>query len=405
VKNDPRGHRGDGLGPVFNGQSCVGCHNLGGTGGAGGADRNIDIVTAADNVGEYTGYSYFMSMDFGTGKFEYRFGGDPPASSRRELQADPRLLAAIHPGFTESRSVVLHRFGTDPMYNAWRELVPGQHGSILIRSSQRNAPALFGAGLIDAISDDAIEAAAKRKPAGSGQPKGRISRLKDGRIGRFGWKAQTATLKEFVLSAAAGEIGLELPGRHQGADPRLPGLAAKGLDMDQGECDDLVEYVRSLPAPVGITPATDKESAPVKAGESTFKSIGCASCHLPKLGDVEGIFSDLLLHDMGPQLGDGDTYTVFVGEPSRPEGPAVTDRPGAGNGPASVREWRTPPLWGLRDSAPYLHDGRAATIAQAITLHAGQGATSARRYAELSARRKQQLEAFLNSLTSPGVDR
>ncbi len=78
VKNDPRGHRGDGLGPVFNGQSCVGCHNLGGTGGAGGADRNIEIVTAADNVGEYAGYSYFMSMDFGAGKFEYRFGGDPP---------------------------------------------------------------------------------------------------------------------------------------------------------------------------------------------------------------------------------------------------------------------------------------------------------------------------------------
>ena len=124
VKNDPRGHRGDGLGPVFNGQSCVGCHNLGGTGGAGGADRNIEIVTAADNVGEYAGYSYFMSMDFGAGKFEYRFGGDPPSSSHRELQADPRLLAAIHPGFTESRSVVLHRFGTDPMYNACASWYP-----------------------------------------------------------------------------------------------------------------------------------------------------------------------------------------------------------------------------------------------------------------------------------------
>ena len=232
-----------------------------------------------------------------------------------------------------------------------------------------------------------------------------MSRLKDGRIGRFGWKAQTATLEEFVLSAAAGEIGLEVPGRHQAADPRLPGLAAKGLDMDKGECDDLVDYVRSLPAPVAITPAADKDSAPIKAGESTFKSIGCAGCHIPKLGQVEGIYSDLLLHDMGPQLGDSDTYTVFVGEPSRAGGPAVTDRPGAGTGPATVREWRTPPLWGLRDSAPYLHDGRAATIAQAITLHAGQGAISARRYAELATRRKQQIEAFLMSLAAPGVDR
>jgi len=407
VKNDLRGHWGDGLGPVFNGQSCVGCHNLGGPGGAGGVDRNIEIVTAIDNVSDYAGYSYFFSMDFGAGKFEYRFGGDLPAamSSRPELRADPRLLAAIHPGFAEARSVVLHRYGTDPAYNAWRELVPGRHGSILIQSSERNPSPLFGAGLIDAISDDAIEAAAKRKPAGSGQAKGRVSRLKDGRIGRFGWKAQTATLEEFVLSAAAGEIGLEIPGRHQAADPRLPGLAAKGLDMDKGECDDLVDYVRSLPVPVAITPAIDKDSAQIKAGESTFKSIGCAGCHMPKLGHVDGIYSDLLLHDMGPQLGDSDTYTVFVGEASKAGAPAVTDRPGPGTGPASVREWRTPPLWGLRDSGPYLHDGRAATIAQAITLHAGQAAISARRYAELAPRRKQQIEAFLMSLAAPGVDR
>ena len=171
VKNDPRGHRGDGLGPVFNGQSCVGCHNLGGTGGAGGADRNIEIVTAADNVGDYTGYSYLSSMDFGAGKFEYRFGGDPPrrrvVSFKPTRDSWPRFIPAL-----PSRAAwCCIAFGTDPMYNAWRELVPGQHGSILIRSSQRNPPPLFGAGLIDAISDEAIEAAAKRKPAGSARPR------------------------------------------------------------------------------------------------------------------------------------------------------------------------------------------------------------------------------------------
>jgi RNA polymerase sigma factor (sigma-70 family) len=406
VKNDLRGHWGDGLGPVFNGQSCVGCHNLGGSGGAGGVDRNIEIVTVIDNASEYLGYSFSFNMDFGAGKFEYRFGGGFPASSGPELQVDSRRLAAIHPGFSEARSVVLHRYGTDPAYNAWRERVPGRHGSILIQSSERNPPSLFGTGLIDAIADDAIEAAAKRKSAGaSGQPKGRVSRLTDGRIGRFGWKAQTATLEEFVLSAAAGEIGLEVPRHHQAADPRLPGLAAKGLDMDKGECDDLVDYARSLTAPVANTPGIDKNSAQIKAGESTFKSIGCAGCHVPKLGHVDGIYSDLLLHDMGPQLGDSDTYTVFVGEPSKAGSPAVTDRRGAGTGPATVREWRTPPLWGARDSGPYLHDGRAITIAQAIVLHAGQATTSARRFAELSSRRKQQLEAFLMSLAVPGVDR
>ena len=258
-------------------------------------------------------------------------------------------------------------------------------GTARSRSGARSGtrPPLFGAGRIDAIPDEAIEAAARRQSSGSAQVKGRVSRLKDGRIGRFGWKAQTATLEEFVLSAAAGEIGLEVPGRHQAADPRLPGLAATGLDMDQDECNLLIDYVRNLPVPVATKPADDKDAAQIKAGEATFKSIGCASCHLPKLGEVEGIYSDLLLHDMGPQLADADTYTVFAGEPPRADRPEPADRARPRTDAASAREWRTPPLWGLRDSGPYLHDGRAAGIAEAITLHAGQGAASARRFAEL----------------------
>jgi CxxC motif-containing protein (DUF1111 family) len=102
---------------------------------------------------------------------------------------------------------------------------------------------------------------------------------------------------------------------------------------------------------------------------------------------------------MGQELGDSDTYIAFLGQPRRPDATADLDRAGAAA--ASAREWRTPPLWGLRDSGPYLHDGRAASIAQVVTLHAGQAAASARRYAELSPRRKQQLEAFLTSLAAP----
>ena len=406
VKNDPRSHGGDGLGPVFNAQSCVACHNLGGTGGAGAIDKNIEIVSASDTLGDGTGYFYAFSMDFGAGRFEYKIGGDPSASSRRRTPADAALLAGIHPGFRESNSTVLHHFGTDPAYQAWRGLVPGRHNAIMIRSSRRNPPSLFGTGLIDSIPDAAIEAAARRKAGGSAQVRGRVSRLKDGRIGRFGWKAQTATLAGFIRSAAASEVGLEIPGRHQAADPRLPGIAPTGLDMNEQECDALVDFVRGLRAPAALEPADVNDPAPLKVGESTFKSIGCTGCHTPKLGNVEGIFSDLLLHDMGPQLADADAYSVFAGEPPPPaEGLPAAGRAHADGSPASVREWRTPPLWGIRDSGPYLHDGRAATIAEAIMLHAGQGTTSARRFAELSPRRKQQLEAFLMSLPSPPPDR
>jgi RNA polymerase sigma factor (sigma-70 family) len=401
VKNDQRGHGGDGLGPVFNGRSCVACHNLGGPGGAGAADTNVEIATASDTLGDGAGYFYSFRMDFGAGTFEYRLGSAPNGQSGRRAQADTMLLTGVHPGFRNSNSVVLHRYGTDPAYRAWRESVPGRHGPLLIQTSQRNPPPLFGAGLIDAISDEAIEEAARRASRGSAQSSGRVSRLKDGRVGRFGWKAQTATLAEFVRSAAAGEIGLEIPGLHQAVDPRMPGVAATEFDMDETECDALAEYVRSLPIPVAMKPADEKQSAQWKAGEATFKSIGCTACHLAKLDGVDSFYSDLLLHDMGPELADTESYTVFAGDPPQVGAPAVASRPRAERGAASGREWRTPPLWGLRDSAPYLHDGRAPTIAQAIALHAGQGATAARRYAELSPRRKRQLEAFLLSLAGP----
>lgn len=403
---DPRSHGGDGLGPVFNAQSCLDCHDQGGPGGAGPASRNIEVVTPV--AGPSYGYSYAFAMDFGSGRFEYRFG-NPAAASGRKRNApalDRNLLATIHPGFRDSRSVVLHRFGTDVQYAAWREAVPGPRGTVVVQTAERNPTPLFGLGLIDAIPDEAIEEAARRKApgpgAGSSRVRGRVSRSKEGRVGRFGWKAQTATLAEFVRSAAATEIGLEVPGHHQAADPRLPGIGASGLDLNEGECRALTAYVRTLRAPAGADRGAAGDA--VKAGEATFRSIGCADCHLPSLADVEGIYSDLLLHDMGPRLGDTGVYGVFTAGPN----PAAPGRAEAGRpddrAPASPQEWRTPPLWGLRDSAPYLHDGRAATLEQAIALHGGQGQSSAHRFAQLSSRRKQQLEAFLKSLAPPAGD-
>ena len=124
---------------------------------------------------------------------------------------------------------------------------------------------------------------------------------------------------------------------------------------------------------------------------------------MPKLGEVDGIYSDLLLHDMGPQLADADAYTVFAGDQLEAKDLAIAGRVRATRSPASFREWRTPPLWGIRDSAPYMHDGRAATISQAITLHAGEAPRRRDVMPSLSSRRKQQIEAFLMSLVPPSA--
>jgi len=355
---------------------------------------NIEIITATGDSSPTTGAFYSFGMTFGGAGFQYRFASN--SSPARPKRLNPASLAQIHAGLRDSTSMILHRFGPDADYRSWREAVPGQHGAIFIRSSQRNPTPLFGMGLIEAIPDEVIEAAARRRFAGWPQVRGKVGRLGDGRIGRFGWKAQTATLEEFVLSAATVELGLEVPGRPQAGDPRIPALAAPGLDMDQDDCDALIAYVRSLPDPVVEESANPKEAQHIKAGGAVFKAIGCATCHQPKLGDVEGLYSDLLLHDMSPQLGATSLYGVFAAQPVAEAVPGRMARPGA-----AVQEWRTPPLWGLRDSGPYLHDGRAESIDQAIRMHGGQATASAQRYTQLTGRERTQVEVFLATLAAP----
>jgi CxxC motif-containing protein (DUF1111 family) len=173
--------------------------------------------------------------------------------------------------------------------------------------------------------------------------------------------------------------------------------------MNQDECDALVAFVRALPAPASRTPGDAREASTIEQGEKTFRSIGCAACHLPKLGNVDGIYSDLLLHDMSPELEDVGGYSVFIAAAPAAQGDGAPAAGPAGKESTEARpgEWRTPPLWGLRDSGPYLHDGRAENVTRAILLHGGEGAAAAERFARLTPRRKRQVEAFLMSLEAP----
>ena len=222
--------------------------------------------------------------------------------------------------------------------------------------------------------------------------KGRINRLKDGKLGRFGWKAETPDLREFVLSACANELGLEVPGHHQAASPLDPDATAKGLDLTQQDCDALVAYVRDLLAPTDRAGNTSRESTAISEGRAMFDSAGCATCHRPVLGKVDGIFSDLLVHNMGQELSDSGSY---YGE---------TDPDSSAPG-VKQQEWRTPPLWGFRDSGPYLHDGRAKTLEEAVALHGGQAKQSAKRFFRFVPDERLKVQAFLRSLPPPAAPR
>ena len=283
-------------------------------------------------------------------------------------------------------------------------------GPFQVSRSQRNPTPLFGLGLIDAIPESAIVAMAKKQAKETPEVTGRPARVADGRIGRLGWKGQTANSEDFVLNACAVEVGLEVPGHSQAMTPQAPRYKGPGLDLTKGECDSLVAYVRAIPRPVERATTGAAEARFLGAGKAAFAKIGCASCHSAKLGEVEGLYSDLLIHDMGDEMADAGSYDGSDGtdEPLVPlitaqNGEGPPQRPGQPTEPKSARkkEWRTPPLWGFRDSGPYLHDGRAQTLEQAVAFHGGQGSASAQKFFQLSPTERLQLEAFLKSLVAP----
>lgn len=287
-----------------------------------------------------------------------------------------------------------------------------QHGNFAIVRSERNTTALFGAGLIDAVTDDELRALEARQAAGpTNGVSGRVAALKDGRIGRFGWKAQTPHLHDFVLTACAVELGLNVPDHAQASLPHKPDYKPAGLDLNDAECRALVDYVRDLPAPKQRPLADETDTAFVAAGRKAFEKVGCAECHVPDVGKAVGLYSDLLLHDMGAELGDsGSSYGINVPD-STPEGSAAPQGDlvqQKGDAPATPKivgatrqEWRTPPLWGVRDSAPYLHDGRAESLDQAIAFHGGEAARSSQQYFNLTSDERFQLITFLKSLVAP----
>lgn len=339
TEGDALSPAGDGLGPLYNATGCAGCHASGGVGGAGAAASNVVLL------------------------------GDRG---------------------------VIHAYGRSPGYEAWRkaqfepsEIPEFGCGTAFVRfmaqfqAHPRNTPALFGAGALDQVSEAELEAAVRDGEARG--VSGRIARDDAGRVGRFGWKAQTATLTDFVNAACAGELGLATPTVAQPADPLLPeshadraAAAPPPLDLDARQVDALTAFVAALPSPPAADPSTD-------AGRARFDAVGCTACHQARLGAVSGAYTDLLLHDLGPTLSDGAFYG---GAPQTASA-------------AEPMEWRTPPLWGVASSAPYLHDGRADTVEAAIALHAGEASPSRDAYDQLPDGERAELLAFLASLRAP----
>ncbi|MEO2091937.1 MAG: di-heme oxidoredictase family protein [Gemmataceae bacterium] len=371
--NDPLAS-GDGLGPVFNGRSCAFCHFQGGIGGGGEVGHNAVHFEVLPQPG----------------KNEYLSGVIHADSTNKADRESEKLLRTRFPTIT---------FPKPP------PPPPGDHCGYApppkppfdpVRTQSVQTTALFGIGWIDRISPRAILANAQRRGAKtalaeitgnfSDVPVGRVPRTADGRVGKFGWKGKFATVEEFVAAACANELGLGTPISQQAQPLHKPSAADVPPDLTKEQFRQLVAFVDTLPKPV------EASSPTANRGKAVFESVGCSACHVPDMGGVKGVYSDFLMYTLD------DTSSAGGFPDYGPEPPPESARPGHIPPP---QEWKTPPLWGVADSAPYLHDGSAPTLADAIRRHQGdaKGVTTA--YHKLPTDDQKSVIAFLETLKAP----
>lgn len=281
-------------------------------------------------------------------------------------------------------------------------------------------PAVTGLGFLDAVDDQTlidladepdqdgdgisgrlqlheptplIDAVVTLERQGSPDPEAR-GNLVDGRyIGRFGKKGLTVNLLQQTVGAYHQDMGVTsdlIP--EDLFNPRAGARASDDVadpEVTSAAVANVVFYLKTLRPP----PRRGADEPLAREGESVFASIGCADCHVPTLttgaSEIAVLdrkefhpYTDLLLHDMGPELDDG--YT---------EGRALTS------------EWRTAPLWGLGLAASFqggemflLHDGRARSIEEAVELHGGEASSSRDAFLALTTGQREALMAFLMSL-------
>ena len=355
----------DGLGPLFNANSCVACHrnNSGGDAvhKAGPVDRSIVIRLSREPV-----YGKQIAINGVHGvPFEARVGAE---------------IEFTHVDFTDGSHARISR----PRF----QLEQLKYGP-LSRPGElnpRRAPALVGLGLIEAVADEEILKRADPEDRDGDGISGRPNRVwsvrhGDWRLGRFGWKASTPSVIEQTAQALIDDMGLttrwyasESCGESQHACREA--YSSSELDVPNARLEAIAFYLTRLQTPAPIEP---------DHGEALFERIGCAACHRKGLITAEGTtinpYSDFLLHDMGDELADHNP--VFT---------------------ASPREWRTAPLWGLglakklNPDAGYLHDGRANTLEAAILWHGGEAAPARSRFTELFAAERAAIVAFLEAL-------
>lgn len=368
---------GDGLGPLFNAVSCGFCHFVEGRGHPpeeGGAP--VPRLVRLSVPGEA-----------GASLPEPRYGWQLQDHGTQGLRGEARISVRwekIEGRYPDGELYTLRRPHLLIQDLADGPLAPGT------RTSIRMPPALRGLGLLEAVPDVAILALADPGDADgdgiSGRPNYAPDLRTQGRaLGRFGWKANQPSVEQQIATALQEDMGItsDLLPSHPCSARQAPCLGAGHggrPEVSRAELDQLTLYTRQLAVPA----RRQAQEPAVIRGEALFGQTGCASCHHPRFAvDTRTIrpYTDLLLHDMGPDLADG-----------RPDSEA------------DGSEWRTAPLWGLglmrqvSLEIPLLHDGRARGPEEAILWHGGEAEAARERFKKLPKAERAALLRFLDSL-------
>lgn len=333
-----------GLGPLFNANGCAECHEDPVSGGTGDeVERHATAFHAVVPAGVR------MCDELGAlGGFVY------------QNHVTPALQAAL---------------GIDS------EQVPAAATAV----GRRTIPVIFGFGLLDAVPDSEILAYADPDDSDHDGISGRPNRFFDGRLGRFGRKALVPDLRDFNDGAFSAEQGVTTPAvptEETVAGMPVPAGTDPAADpeLSDAKAELATAFVRLLAPPAPL-----KLSREAQQGRDVFSRIGCARCHRPTLTTGDNpiaalrhkqvdAYTDLLLHDMGPDLGD---ICLALATPT---------------------EFRTEPLMGLHLKTKFLHDGRATTVEQAVDLHGGEAAKARDVFRALAPGERAALVAFLKAL-------
>jgi CxxC motif-containing protein (DUF1111 family) len=349
----------EGLGPLYNATSCVSCHSKPVPGGASELYRNF----------------YVASWGFPPFLFDL-----------------PGLPSPVVPAYGSTLNAPFS-------LETGRIVIPETISSVPVASDQRNGIPMFGTGLFELISDETILGNADPNDSDNDGISGRIN-VDGAGVGRFGSKAQANNIELFTraplfnqmgissnpVQGSAGTVSLGHGALMQGsATPNAPTADNDGIpdpEISTQDLSDLIAFTRFL-AP----PQKKVFNNAATRGEQTFAQVGCTDCHIPALESSKGpveAYTDLLIHNMGPEIAG----EVSFGTPQPSSIDPVTNE----------AEWRTAPLWGVSSVAPYLHDGRASTLLEAILLHGGEGASSRKGFNALTALEQEDLLAFLEHL-------